>query len=91
MQSVEHSDEQPLYRHAFGSVEFDEARGELRVGGLVVDLEQRPLQVLVCLLHHADEVVPREELFDTVWAGRPTVDNVLANAVAKLRKALGVA
>jgi non-specific serine/threonine protein kinase len=30
-------------------------------------------------------------LFDTVWAGRPTVDNVLANAVAKLRKALGPA
>ncbi len=91
MQSVEQGDEQPLFRYAFGGVEFDEARGELRVGGLAVELEQRPLQVLACLLHHADEVVPREELFDTVWAGRPTVDNVLANAVAKLRKALGAA
>ncbi|WP_238530890.1 protein kinase domain-containing protein [Rhodanobacter spathiphylli] len=82
---------QPLYRYAFGNAEFDEARGELRVGGLALELEQRPLQVLACLLHHADEVVPREELFDTVWAGRPTVDNVLANAVTKLRKALGAA
>lgn len=83
------SDEPPLYCYGFGNAQFDEARAELRVGGLAVDLEQRPLQVLALLLRHADEVVTREELFDTVWAGRPTVDNVLANAVAKLRKALG--
>lgn len=82
-------DEPPLYRYSFGNAEFDEARSELRVGGLTVELEQRPQQVLACLLRHADEVVSREEFFDTVWADRPTVDNVLANAVAKLRKALG--
>ena len=89
MQPVEQGDEQPLYRYAFGNVEFDEARGELRVDGQPVELEHRPLQVLACLLHHADEVVPREELFATVWGARPTVDNVLANAIAKLRKAFG--
>lgn len=91
MQQAGSGDEHPLYRYAFGNAEFDEVRGELRVDGLLVELEHRPLQVLTCLLHRADEVVPREELFDTVWAGRPTVDNVLANAVAKLRKALGSA
>ena len=73
MQTVGQGEEQPLYRYAFDSVEFDEVRGELRVRGLLVELEHRPLQVLACLLHHADEVVPREELFDTVWASRPTV------------------
>ena len=83
------TDDPPLYCYGFGGAQFDEARAELRVGGLAVDLEQRPLQVLALLLRHADEVVTREELFDTVWAGRPTVDNVLANAVTKLRKALG--
>ncbi|MDE2148775.1 MAG: winged helix-turn-helix domain-containing protein [Gammaproteobacteria bacterium] len=82
-------DSRPLYHYRFGNAEFDEARFELRVAGLPVDLEQRPLQVLTALLRHPDEVVTREELFETVWAGRPTVDNVLANAVAKLRKALG--
>ena len=79
----------PLYRYRFGAAEFDEARLELRVGGVAVELEQRPLQVLAELLRYPDEVVTRDELFETVWAGRPTVDNVLANAVAKLRKALG--
>ena len=84
-----HATAQPLYRYRFGSVEFDEARLLLTVGGVPVELEQRPLQVLALLLRHADEMVARDTLFDVVWAGRPTVDNVLANAVAKLRKGLG--
>lgn len=83
--------ERPLYRYRFDDAEFDEARASLHVAGQRVELEQRPLQVLALLLHKVDEVVSRAELFDTVWEGRPTVDNVLANAVAKLRKALSAA
>ncbi len=78
-----------MYLYRFGTAEFDETRSTLRVDGDPVDLEQRPLQVLTLLLQHPDEVVTREELFESVWAGRPTVDNVLANAVDKLRRALG--
>jgi eukaryotic-like serine/threonine-protein kinase len=81
----------PQFRYRFGSAEFDEARLDLRVGGLRVDIEQRPLQVLLALLRRAGEVVTKEELLDDVWLGRPTVENVLANAVAKLRRSLGVA
>src|SRR5690606_10327340 len=77
-----------LYRWRFGAVEFDEARHELRVAGLPVDIEHRPLQVLALLLRHVGEVVTKEELFDQVWAGRVTVDHVLATAVGKLRRAL---
>lgn len=80
-----------LYRWRFGTVEFDEARHELRVAGLPVEIEHKPLQVLALLLRHAGEVVTRQELFDTVWAGRITVDHVLATAVGKLRKALDAA
>ena len=78
------------YRYRFGTAEFDEARLDLRVGGLRVDVEQRPLQVLLALLRRAGEVVTKEELFDEVWSGRATVENVLTNAVAKLRRSLGV-
>lgn len=81
----------PLYRYRFGTAEFDEARFDLRVGGLGVELERRPLEVLAFLLRHAGEVVTKEELLEAVWAGRITVENVLANAVLKLRKALGEA
>lgn len=77
-----------LYRWRFGAVEFDEARRELRIAGLPVDIEHKPLEVLSLLLRHPGEVVTKDELFDTVWAGRVTVDHVLATAVGKLRKAL---
>ena len=85
------SRERILYGYRFGTAEFDEARFELRVAGLPVDIENRALEVLACLLRHAGEVVTKEELFDAVWAGRVTVDKVLPNAVAKLRRALGEA
>ena len=81
----------PLYRWQFEDCEFDEARQELRVHGSAVAMEPRPLQVLAELLRHAGEVVTKQELFDSVWAGRPTVDHVLSTAVGKLRRAFGEA
>jgi non-specific serine/threonine protein kinase len=77
------------YRYRFGTAEFDEAQRELRVAGLRVEVEPRALEVLLCLLRRAGEVVTKEELFAEVWSGRVTVDKVLPVAVAKLRRALG--
>ena len=79
----------PLFRYRFGTAEFDEARFELRVSGLPVDIQRKPLEILSSLLAHAGEVVTKEELLESVWEGRPTVENVIANAVTKLRGALG--
>lgn len=79
----------PLYRWRFGSCEFDESRLELHVAGALATIEHKPLQVLALLLRHAGEVVTKHELFDAVWAGRVTVDHVLATAVGKLRRAIG--
>lgn len=83
------SDPQMQYCYRFGDVEFDEARMGLSVGGRERRVERRPLQILRLLLRCTDETVTRAELFETVWHGRPTVDNVLASAISKLRKALG--
>jgi len=80
-----------LYQFRFADALFDEAKFELRVADVPVTVEPRPLRVLGELLRHANEVVTKEELFESVWEGRVTVDNVLANAVTKLRKALGEA
>ncbi|MEP6342592.1 MAG: winged helix-turn-helix domain-containing protein [Maricaulaceae bacterium] len=54
-----------------------------------VKIERRPLEVLEALLRHVDEVMTKDELLDLVWPEVHTVENVVANAVAKLRKALG--
>lgn len=77
------------YRYRFGSAEFDEARAELRVRGLPVELQFKPLQLLSLLLSQPGEVLQKEEIYRQLWGDRVTADNVMANAVLKLRTALG--
>jgi DNA-binding winged helix-turn-helix (wHTH) protein/serine/threonine protein kinase len=72
----------------FADCEFDERRRELRVRGVVVDLEVKPLGILQQLLHHAGEVVTKAELLESVWPGVIVVEGSLTNAISKLRKAL---
>jgi non-specific serine/threonine protein kinase len=78
-----------VYR--FENVELGTARGQLVVGGKVVELEPRPMRLLLEFLRHTNEVLTKEELLQSVWDGRVTVEHVLANAVSKLRTALGPA
>lgn len=73
----------------FANCEFDELRRELRINGGQVDLEAKPLEVLLQLLQHAGEVVTKDELLEAVWPGTAVVDGSLATAVSKLRKAIG--
>src|SRR6267143_4143285 len=73
----------------FADYEFDELRRELRVKGRALELESKPLDILLQLLLHAGEVVTKEELLESVWPDVMVVDGSLATAVSKLRKALG--
>jgi eukaryotic-like serine/threonine-protein kinase len=72
----------------FGGREFDEARLELRVDGVPVEIELKPLEILVELLERAGEVVTKDHLLDAVWPGLTVVEGSLSTAVHKLRKAL---
>jgi eukaryotic-like serine/threonine-protein kinase len=73
----------------FSDYEFDELRRELRVKGKPIELESKPLEILLQLLLHAGEVVSKEELLEAVWPDVMVVDGSLATAVSKLRKAMG--
>src|SRR5580700_2243447 len=73
----------------FADYEFDEMSRELRAKGRVVELESKPLDILVQLLLHAGEVVTKDELLESVWPDVTVVDGSLATAVSKLRKAMG--
>jgi non-specific serine/threonine protein kinase len=79
----------PQYRFRFGTAEFDESRLELRVSGVPIDVQRKPLEILAVLLARPGEVVTKEELRETVWHARPTVEHVIASAIGKLRGALG--
>jgi eukaryotic-like serine/threonine-protein kinase len=72
----------------FGDYEFDELARELRIKGRPVDLESKPLDILLQLLLHAGEVVTKEELLESVWPNVVVVEGSLATAVSKLRKAM---
>jgi non-specific serine/threonine protein kinase len=78
-----------LYLYRFGTAEFDESRFELRVGTIPIELQRKPMELLAVLLAHGGEVVTKEELLEAVWPGMTTVENVIANAMTKLRQGLG--
>lgn len=78
-------------RWRFGGAEFDEGTQELRVGDTVVTVERKPLELLICLLRSAGEVLTKDELLEAVWPGRVVVEGALSVAVSKLRQALGAA
>src|SRR5882757_2101643 len=73
----------------FTDYEFDELARELRVKSQPVELESKPLEILLQLLLHAGEVVTKEELLESVWPDVMVVDGSLATAVSKLRRAMG--
>jgi non-specific serine/threonine protein kinase len=82
-------DDVPPALWRFGNAQFDELKWELRVDGAMMELEPRPLDILLYLLRHAGETVTREELLHAVWGHPHLSENALSNAIAKLRKALG--
>lgn len=54
-----------------------------------VKLEPKVMQVLIYLACKPGEVITREELEATIWAGRVVGYDALANTIIKLRKAFG--
>lgn len=75
-------------RWAFGPAVLDERSLELEVGGKAVRLERKPLEVLLYLLHHAGEVVTKDDLADALWPGRILTETVLTRCISLLRQAL---
>jgi DNA-binding winged helix-turn-helix (wHTH) protein/serine/threonine protein kinase len=77
-----------VYLWRFDDAEFDEAGRELRMAGHAVELEPRPLEILLQLLRHAGEVVTKDDLLDAVYGHRHLTDGAVAQAIRRLRRAL---
>ncbi|MCB1568387.1 MAG: winged helix-turn-helix domain-containing protein, partial [Xanthomonadales bacterium] len=85
----EESPSRALFHWTFATAKLDESTRQLSVDGVEATLEPRPLELLGLLLHHAGEVLTKEELLEAAWEGRPVVDGALTNAIGKLRRVLG--
>jgi cholera toxin transcriptional activator len=75
----------------FGVFEADEHTGELRKQGRRLPLQGQPLQVLLLLLDHPNELVSRSEIHRRLWPNGTFVDfdHGLNTAINKIREALG--
>ena len=73
----------------FGPFTFDRANGLLRQGARELPLPPRVLGVLDLLISRAGEIVPKQEIIDSVWKEAFVTDTSLAEAISVLRQALG--
>src|SRR5687767_3786245 len=75
-------------RWLFGPAVLDERTLELFVSGRQVEIERKPLEVLLYLLHHAGEVVTKDDFAENLWPGRILTETVLTRCISVLRQAL---
>ena len=76
-------------RWSFAGAVFDEANWTLTVDGQRAVVETKPLELLRELLLHAGDLVPKDQLMDSIWPDVEVVEASLPTAIAKLRRALG--
>jgi DNA-binding response OmpR family regulator len=86
------ADPRPGPRLSAGSITLDEVRRVVCVDGVELDLSQRELALLECLLRHRDQVLSRDQLLDHAWPmGVAVTLNSVDAYVSFLRRKLGPA
>lgn len=72
-----------------GEVLIRPEENSLQVDGEDIHLEPKVMAVLEALMARPGEVVSRQALMETVWAGRVVGEEVLTRCISELRAALG--
>src|SRR5258708_15813340 len=75
-------------RYRFGPFELKPDQLQLRRGETLLKVEPKPLEVLAELVRNAGELVPKNALMVSVWAGRVVTEWVIARCIAKRRAVL---
>ena len=75
-----------LYR--IDGIELDVAKGILRRDSQEIHLKPKAFQILVYLLVQRDRLVSKEELLQQFWKDTVVGEDVLANSIAEIRRAL---
>jgi DNA-binding winged helix-turn-helix (wHTH) protein len=71
-----------------GSLSFDTRQRELRIGGQLVHLTPKSVQLLEVMLREPGRVVPRAELEHALWGSDIPERDALRSQLHLLRKAL---
>lgn len=75
--------------YGFGDFELHGDSEQLFYQGSRLKLEPQLFALLMLLLEHRGELLSRQQIQDTVWAGRPVTDEAIRVAIKKLRDLLG--
>ncbi len=78
----------PADLFAFGPFELDPSARRLLKDGEPLVLPPRQFDLLVLLVSHAGQVLPKDVLVSAAWAGVAVTDNSLEQAISGLRRAL---
>ncbi|HKS87453.1 MAG TPA: winged helix-turn-helix domain-containing tetratricopeptide repeat protein [Pseudolabrys sp.] len=73
----------------FGDHMLDGDRRELRRGDHPVAVEPQVFDLLIYLVQNRDRVVSKDDLIESVWAGRVVSDSTLTSRINAARRALG--
>ena len=81
---------EPTRSYEFGIFTVELTGGELRKHGVRLKLQERPFQLLVCLLEKPGEIISRDELRRRLWPDGTFVDfdHNISSAINKLRTVL---
>ena len=72
-----------------GAAEVTPAKLSVRAGARSENLEPRVMQVLVALARERGEVVSREDLIQSCWAGRVVGEDAIHRCIGRLRRLAG--
>ncbi len=73
----------------FGDYRLCPDTRELSRNGQPIDVQDKVFSLLAYLVENHDRAVPREELVESIWAGKPLSETVLSRCVMKARRAIG--
>src|SRR5688572_13993974 len=76
-------------RTRFGDFVLDAANRTLLRGGAEVSLNARYFDALALLVREHGRLVPKQRLFDEVWAGSVVTDAALTQCIKEIRRQLG--
>ena len=77
-------------RYKFGPFELDARNFELKRNGVLVPIQPKAFDALVCLLSKRNDLVTKAEIMATVWPGVSVTKDSLAQAMMAVRTALGI-
>src|SRR5689334_17426067 len=75
--------------YRFGDVDLSPGERQLHRRGKIVALSPKAFDALLLLVQHAERLVRREQLIDTLWPETHVTDANLTNVIVALRKVLG--